>query len=82
MKTAISIPNEIFKKAEKFAKKHRLSRSDVFVIAIKDLLEKDRSKQLLDLLNEVYSDIETKEDIRVRKKALEHYAKHMLKERY
>lgn len=82
MKTAISVPNEIFKETERFAKKHRLSRSEVFVIAIKDLLEKERSKQLLEHLNEVYSDIEAKEDIRIREKALKHYSKHILKERY
>ncbi len=82
MKTAISIPDEIFREIEKFAKEHNYSRSEVFVIAVKEFLEKLRSRQLLELLNEVYSDIETPVDIALRKKAIKHYAKKVLKERY
>ena len=82
MKTAISVPDEIFKEVEEFAKKHHYSRSEVFVIAVKELLERLKSRQLLDTLNELYSEIETSEDTKVRKKALNHYTKKVLKEPY
>jgi metal-responsive CopG/Arc/MetJ family transcriptional regulator len=82
MKTAISIPDEIYKEIEKFAKEHDYSRSEVFVVAIKEFLEKIKSKQLLDILNEVYSDAESIEETTLRKKAKRHYAKKVLKELY
>jgi metal-responsive CopG/Arc/MetJ family transcriptional regulator len=82
MKTAISIPDDIFEEVEEFAKKHHYSRSEVFLLAVKDLLERVKSRQLLDTLNELYADIETPEDKSLRKKALKHYSKSVLKERY
>jgi len=82
MKTAISIPDEIFREIEKFAQEHNYSRSEVFVMAIKDFLENLKSKQLLDTLNEVHQDIETAKDTTVRKKAIRHYLKRVLKESY
>jgi metal-responsive CopG/Arc/MetJ family transcriptional regulator len=82
MKTAISIPDETFKEVEHFAKEHKYSRSEVFAIAIKEFLEKYKSRQLFTLLNDVHSDIEAAEDTKVREKALKHYAKRVLKEPY
>ena len=82
MKTAISIPDEIFREIQKFAQEHNYSRSEVFVMAIRDFFESLKSKQLLDTLNEVHQDIETTEDATVRKKAIRHYLKRVLKESY
>jgi metal-responsive CopG/Arc/MetJ family transcriptional regulator len=82
MKTAISIPDEIFKEVEKFAKEHKYSKSKVVVVAIEEFLERIKLKQLLDTLNEVYSDIESTEDTMLREKAKRHYARRVLKEPY
>lgn len=82
MKTAISIPDEIFKEIEKFAKEHNYSRSEVFAVAAREFIEKLKSRQLLELLNKVYEDIETPEDTALRKKSIRHYAKKVLKEPY
>lgn len=82
MKTAISVPDEVFKEVEKFAKEHHYSRSEVFSLAVKDYMERYRSKQLLNTLNELYADIETPEDSSLREKAIRHYAKKVLKEPY
>jgi predicted transcriptional regulator len=82
MKTAISIPDEIFRELEKFALDNNYSRSEVFVMAVKDFLEGLKSKQLLDALNEALKDIETTEDAAVRKKAVQHYVKGVLKDPY
>jgi hypothetical protein len=54
----------------------------VFVIAVKEFLKKLESKKLLDLLNEIYSDIETPEDVTLRRKAMRHYARKVLKGPY
>ena len=48
---AISIPDEIFREIEKFSKEHRYSRSEVFVMAVKEFLEKLKPKELFNALN-------------------------------
>lgn len=82
MKTAISISDDIFKEVEIFAKEHNYSRSEVFSIAVRDFLEKVKSRQLLERLNEAHKDIETHEDAVLRKKSIRHYATRILKEPY
>jgi len=82
MKTAISIPDDIFRELEKFAKDHNYSRSEVFVLAVKELLKKMESKQLLDALNTAYSDIEPSEEKTLRRKSKKYYARAALKEKY
>ena len=82
MKTAISIPDDIFRELEKFAKAHNYSRSEVFVLAVKEFLKSLESKQLLDALNAAYSDIEHLEEETLRGKSKKYYARTVLKERY
>jgi metal-responsive CopG/Arc/MetJ family transcriptional regulator len=80
MKTAVSVPDNIFKEVEKFAKDHNYSRSEVFVIALKEFLEKLKSKQLLIALNDAYAEEETSEEETVRAKSKRYYATKVLKE--
>jgi metal-responsive CopG/Arc/MetJ family transcriptional regulator len=79
MKTALSIPDEIFKEVEKFAKEHHFSRSEVFVIAVKEFLKKLASKKLLDALNNAYSDVESPEEKTLRVKSKKYYINRVLK---
>ena len=58
MKTAISIPDEIFEKAERAAKLLGVSRSEFYVKAIRDFIERNRRENLTEKLNEIYSDDE------------------------
>ena len=55
MKTAISIPDEIFEKAERAAKKLGVSRSELYAKAVRDFVERYRRENLTEKLNEVYS---------------------------
>ncbi|MBM4340640.1 MAG: hypothetical protein FJ110_13990 [Deltaproteobacteria bacterium] len=80
MKTAISIPDEVFKEVEKFSKEHQYSRSEVFVMAVKDFLEKLKSQQLLNALNEVYSEPESLEETTLREESKRYYSKKIQKE--
>ncbi|MEK6581632.1 MAG: ribbon-helix-helix domain-containing protein [Nitrospirota bacterium] len=82
MKTAISIPDELFKEVEKFAQKHNYSRSEVFVVAVRDFLRKLESRKLLNLLNDAYSSTEPVEEKTLREKGKKHYARTVLKEKY
>ena len=81
MKTAISVPDEMFKEIEKVAKERRSSRSDVFVTAVREYLEKRKSGKLLDAINEASAAAETSEDYNVRQKSKKRYSKIVLKER-
>ena len=80
MKTAISIPDEIFREIERFSKEHHYSRSQVFVMAVKEFLEKLKSKELFNALSEVYSEPESLEKTTLREKSKGYYSKKILKE--
>lgn len=81
MKVAISIQDEIFKEVESTAKQLHCSRSEVFSMAVKEFLEKMKSKKLLKALNEAYSEEETPEETGVREAAKKLYAR-VPKEKY
>ena len=59
MKTAISIPEEIFREAERAAKKLGVSRSELYAKAVLDFVERYRRDSLTEKLNEVYSNNES-----------------------
>lgn len=81
MKTAISIPDDLFHEVEKLAKKHHASRSEVFATAVREYLEKHKSRKLLEDINTAYLVAESAEEEYGRKKAKQRYAKKVLKER-
>ena len=56
MKTAISIPDKLFKAADQYAKSHGYSRSHVFAKAIAQFLEQHPSDHITRQLNEIYSE--------------------------
>ena len=58
MKTAISIPDPVFKTAERLAKRLGVSRSELYVRAISSYIETHKNQKVTDLLNQVYSDVE------------------------
>jgi len=54
MKTAISIPDNIFKKVEKTAKKMGLTRSRFFTVAVEEFIENHNPSQITERLNSIY----------------------------
>ena len=80
MKTAISIPDQLFKEVEHFSNKHRRSRSEVFAMAVKKLLEKEKTEELLAALNEAYAEVESPEEARLREKTKRYYQRKIIKE--
>ena len=81
MKTAISVPDPLFHEVEKAAKENRVSRSEVFVVAVREYLEKRKARKLLDVLNESLGVAETEEEHTVRQKSKKRYARTLPKER-
>ncbi len=55
MKTAVSIPDPIFKAAERAAKRAKISRSRFYARALEEFLERQKSKGITEALNKVYS---------------------------
>ena len=55
MKTAISIPDDVFKTADRFARHKKLSRSAVFTIAVTEFLSHHHREDVTEQLNKVYS---------------------------
>ncbi len=56
MKTAISIPDDLYRAAERAAKRLGLSRSELYRRAIGAFLEHHNDKLVTEALNEVYAD--------------------------
>ena len=54
MKTAISIPNNVFEQAESLARKLKISRSELFTEAVKVYLKENHVEDVTAKLNEVY----------------------------
>ena len=46
MKTAVSVPDELFRQAEAEAKKLRISRSKLYASALSEFLDRKRSKSI------------------------------------
>ncbi len=78
MKTAISIPDDIFKKIDAYAKEHRCSRSEVFVRAVREFLERRQSEKMLEALNKVYT--EDTEDKKMLLTSKRYFRKKIIKE--
>lgn len=55
MKTAISIPDEIFVSADMLAKRLGISRSELYATAVSEYVQRSRADKVTDRLNEVYS---------------------------
>jgi metal-responsive CopG/Arc/MetJ family transcriptional regulator len=56
MKTAISLPDPVFEEAEALARQLGLSRSELYTKALKAYLRKYNRDQILNQLNQVYSE--------------------------
>ncbi len=54
MKTAISINEELFEAAEKFARERGMSRSELYATALRHYLAERRGENITERLDEVY----------------------------
>ena len=55
MKTAISIPDDVFALVEDFAKKRKISRSALFTAAAREYVQHHRTCDVTQSLNTVYA---------------------------
>ena len=59
MKTAVSLPDDVFERAERLAHRARRSRSEVYAAALREYGARHEPDEVTDALNEVVADIET-----------------------
>jgi len=59
MKTAISLPDELFKSADLTAKELGLSRSALIQMALEDFLGSKAERSIIERLNKVYSKVDS-----------------------
>lgn len=55
MKTAISIPDDVFSRAEQFAHRRKITRSALFTAAVDEYIQHHRQDDVTRKLNEVYA---------------------------
>lgn len=55
MKTAVSMPDDLFHQAEAAARRLHVSRSELYATAIAQFLEKRKADTVTERLNEIYS---------------------------
>ncbi|MBX7245434.1 MAG: hypothetical protein K1X53_08035 [Candidatus Sumerlaeaceae bacterium] len=65
MKTAISIPDDVFQSAEEFSRSHKVSRSALYTAAVKSYLARHRLENVTSQLNGIYGreDSKLSEDV-------------------
>jgi metal-responsive CopG/Arc/MetJ family transcriptional regulator len=54
VKTAISMPKSLFDQVDDLAKELQVPRSQVFALAVEELIRKHENRRILAALNEVY----------------------------
>lgn len=62
MKTAISIPDPIFKSAEDFAQDSGMSRSELYTKAVQEYIAARKQRNITEALNAVYATESSKLD--------------------
>jgi metal-responsive CopG/Arc/MetJ family transcriptional regulator len=62
MKTAISIPDDIFKIAERLARRTKKSRSQLFSDAVREYVARHASDDITDAMDRVCADVGTQPD--------------------
>ncbi|MEI6806450.1 MAG: hypothetical protein WCK49_08100 [Myxococcaceae bacterium] len=62
MKTAISLPDGLFERAEHMAHRMHVSRSNLYALALKSFLEKQQKETVTQELNSIYATENSKTD--------------------
>ena len=57
MKTAVSIPDDVFQKAERFAKRANRSRSEVFAAALREYVSRHSPDEITYAMDRVCSEL-------------------------
>lgn len=81
MKTAISLPDDLFEKVEELAEELHLSRSRIFSEAVRGFLSRRTNEKILQALNRAHTP-ETEEEVTARNQARRAHARLRKTERW
>ena len=70
MKTAISLPDDLFRRAEEAARRFRVSRSELYAKALAEFLKQRDEAAITERLDAIYSRRPAKVDSRLRRAQL------------
>jgi metal-responsive CopG/Arc/MetJ family transcriptional regulator len=62
MKTAVSIPDDVFEKAERLARRMKKSRSELFSRALAEYVARHAPDHVTEAINQVYAEIGVEPD--------------------
>jgi metal-responsive CopG/Arc/MetJ family transcriptional regulator len=62
MKTAVSIPDDVFEKVERFARRAKRSRSEVFSAALREYMARHAPDEVTDAINRAVDEIKDQTD--------------------
>jgi metal-responsive CopG/Arc/MetJ family transcriptional regulator len=62
MKTAVSIPDDVFEKVERFARRTRRSRSEVFSAALREYIARHAADEVTEAINRVVDEMGDQRD--------------------
>ncbi len=62
MKTAVSIPDEVFEKVERLAKRERRSRSEVFSAALREYVARHTPDEVTEAMDRVCAAVSDEQD--------------------
>lgn len=62
MKTAVSIPDDVFGRVERFAKQARRSRSEVYSAALREYVDRHAPDEVTEAMDRVCAEVETAPD--------------------
>ncbi|HXH95306.1 MAG TPA: ribbon-helix-helix protein, CopG family [Thermoanaerobaculia bacterium] len=62
MKTAVSIPDEVFEKVERLARREKRSRSEVFSAALREYVARHNPDEITDAINRVCDQVGDQRD--------------------
>jgi metal-responsive CopG/Arc/MetJ family transcriptional regulator len=58
MKTAVSVPNDVFQSAERLARRERRSRSEVYSAALREYVARHAPDEITDAVDRVVRDVD------------------------
>jgi predicted transcriptional regulator len=57
MKTAVSVPDDVYERAERLARRERRSRSDVYSAALREYVARHEPDEITDALDRTIADV-------------------------
>ena len=81
VKTAISLNEDLFKKANKLSAEMDISRSKLFQFAVESYIRQYENKKILSKLNKIYSGESIVEEKELQK-SMKDYHKRMIKDKW